>query len=163
MVFKLNRMLSESSSAHPEDVLNTKTALTRLGFYQPPEWGITDFPDRAMFNGVREFQNANGLKVDGVMKQGGPTENAFQQLAQRMQDKPLLQIDPNAQGGIRVSPLQDRGEGKTPSTPTLKEGTNQQPCPHMQKQVKSKVCLPYTNMCYDDVKCESFPAGGKRW
>ena len=32
-----------------------------------------------MFDGIRRFQKANGLKVDGFIRPGGPTERAINQ------------------------------------------------------------------------------------
>lgn len=57
------------------DLMNTKRALNALGYYDiPPERGIDDWVDGATFNGIRQFQKANGLKVDGFMRPEGPTE-----------------------------------------------------------------------------------------
>ncbi|WP_420548253.1 hypothetical protein [Curvivirga sp.] len=37
-----------------------------------------DMPDQPMFDGIKKFQVAKKLKVDGVMKLGGETEKALQ-------------------------------------------------------------------------------------
>lgn len=66
--------LAASASAHPADVTMVKGALTRLGFYQAPDWGIDEFPDRALFDAIQAFQKASGLKADGVIDPGGKTE-----------------------------------------------------------------------------------------
>ncbi|MBI5162760.1 MAG: peptidoglycan-binding protein [Magnetospirillum sp.] len=55
--------------------MNTKRALNALGYYDvPPERGIDDCVDGATFEGIRQFQRDNGLKVDGFMRPEGPTE-----------------------------------------------------------------------------------------
>lgn len=59
----------------PNDLVNTKQALNRLGYYAvPPQRGIDDWADSAMFDAIKKFQRDNALKVDGFMRPGGPTE-----------------------------------------------------------------------------------------
>ena len=38
---------------------------------------MTTFPDRDTFAGIRRFQDDHGLRVDGVMEPGGPTERSL--------------------------------------------------------------------------------------
>lgn len=73
-IFGVGNTISQSSNTQPDDVLKTKTALAQTGHYQVPDFGITDIPDMGMIDGLKGFQQDNGLKVDGVMKPGGPTE-----------------------------------------------------------------------------------------
>lgn len=62
------------------DLMDTKRALSDLGYYDvPPHRGIDDWTDDATFNGIKRFQQDNGLKVDGFMRPGGPTEGAINQ------------------------------------------------------------------------------------
>ena len=72
--FNVRKMLSRSANVDPEDVLNLKATLTGLGHYKAPKWGITPYPDQGLFKGVEDFQKQNRLKVDGILKPGGPTE-----------------------------------------------------------------------------------------
>ncbi|PHS79185.1 MAG: hypothetical protein COB59_03315 [Rhodospirillaceae bacterium] len=52
-----------------------------------PEWGLTQFPDRALFKAIEAFQKAHGLRVDGVMKPSGESENEIQRMqARHLQD-----------------------------------------------------------------------------
>jgi len=77
--FKLKRPMDEASSVDYGDIVNAKRALSQLGYYQPPfgnEMGA--WVDGALFDGIRNFQRDNRLKVDGVMRPGGPTETAIQ-------------------------------------------------------------------------------------
>jgi len=64
--------------AEPEDVLSAKRALMKLGYYAPLE---EDDPgpwvDSALFSGIKNFQHDEGLKVDGLMRPGGPTEGSL--------------------------------------------------------------------------------------
>ena len=48
-----------------------------MGYYKVPEWGMTKFTDNQMFDGIRKFQKDNGLKIDGIMKPEGETENTI--------------------------------------------------------------------------------------
>jgi peptidoglycan hydrolase-like protein with peptidoglycan-binding domain len=61
-------------SANALDVLKIKSAMATLGYYEVPEWGLSQFPDPALFKAIQAFQRKHGLKADGVMKPGGPTE-----------------------------------------------------------------------------------------
>ena len=86
--FKLNHAIAENVTTLPKDILAAKRHLYDLGFYEPPEWGITQFPDRALIDAIRDFQRANGLRVDGVMKPDGKSEFTIQQIhaaARRLQ------------------------------------------------------------------------------
>ncbi len=67
----------DQTYAGPEDMLNVKRALNRMGFYDVPDYGMTPHADRTMFDGIRRFQRANGLRVDGVMQRGHATERAM--------------------------------------------------------------------------------------
>ncbi len=76
--FSLNKTMGSNYTVDPGDIVNTKTALNQLGYYDvPPHRGIDDWTDDAMFNGIKTFQKDNALKVDGLMRPGGPTEAAI--------------------------------------------------------------------------------------
>lgn len=76
--FSLNKTMGSNYTVDPGDIVNTKTALNQLGYYDvPPHRGIDDWTDDSMFNGIKAFQKDNILKVDGLMRPGGPTEAAI--------------------------------------------------------------------------------------
>ena len=54
-----------------------KNILRRLGHYKTPDYGMTPYPDERMFEGIRGFQKAKGLAVDGVVEPNGPTARAL--------------------------------------------------------------------------------------
>ena len=83
----LNQALAANSAANAEDVVATKLFLRHQGHYAPPEWGISQFPDRALFDAIKAFQQSQGLKVDGVMNPEGETETAIKSQAQQLQSK----------------------------------------------------------------------------
>ncbi len=70
-VFSVDNTIATDTNTNPDDVVKTKAALAQTGHYEVPSFGITEVPDNAMIDGLKKFQNDNGLKVDGVM---GPTE-----------------------------------------------------------------------------------------
>jgi len=73
----VSQPLAASASAHPWDVLKAKAVLQQLGHYAAPDWGLSEFPDAALYDALRDFQLAQALRVDGVMKPGGETEAAL--------------------------------------------------------------------------------------
>ena len=75
---RITHPLSTSANAHPLDVLKIKSALGVLGHYEAPDWGVSQFPDATLFAAVEKFQRAKRLKVDGILKPGGPTEQTLQ-------------------------------------------------------------------------------------
>ncbi|MEK9671894.1 MAG: hypothetical protein VW268_05240 [Rhodospirillaceae bacterium] len=101
----LNKTVGEDYDMDLGDALNTKVAMTGPGQMTLPDHSLTEFPDRPMIDGVRNFQSAHGLAVDGVMKTDGPTIGQVNKvLAQnsisapknpRRQSKPLENQDAN--------------------------------------------------------------------
>lgn len=78
MAFSINQPIGTNYRSDPDDIMNTKRALARLGHYEvPADRGIDDWADGAMFDGIRNFQKANGLKVDAFMRPDGPTAKAI--------------------------------------------------------------------------------------
>lgn len=64
--------------AEPEDILDTKQALITLGYYQPLDGGKPGtWVDNDLFAGIKSFQRDHNLKIDGLVRPGGPTENAI--------------------------------------------------------------------------------------
>ncbi|MBL4692864.1 MAG: peptidoglycan-binding protein [Magnetovibrio sp.] len=86
-ILKLRRALSSNANVEPDDVLAAKTFLQAQGFYEAPDWGVSEIPDRALFSAIEAFQKSKGLRVDGVMKPLGETEQASQLIqAQKLQN-----------------------------------------------------------------------------
>lgn len=81
--FELKKTVGSSWITDEDDVQKTKSALNKTGDYEAPDWGITGIPDQEMFDGLKSFQKKEGLKVDGVMKPGGPTEERLRQTTQK--------------------------------------------------------------------------------
>ena len=73
---KLLFPLGPSYNAEPADILNSKRAFRSLGYYRPANEEDGAWVDADLFGGIRRFQRDNKLKVDGLMRPGGETENA---------------------------------------------------------------------------------------
>ena len=71
--FKLNAALGRTYNTDLDDVLQTKRALSRLGHYETPSYGIDEYPDEPLFQGIERFQELYGLQRDGIMKPDGQT------------------------------------------------------------------------------------------
>ena len=108
--FNVAKTISQNSNTDPNDVLNTKNALAQTGHYKVPDYGVTDIPDMGMIDGIKKFQQDNGLKVDGVMKPKGPTESKIgETLAQNSIStvKPLAEkivVKPQPEASILKKP-----------------------------------------------------------
>jgi len=76
-LFRLKKPIGPNHVVDPSDTVHTKSALAGIGFFEPPEEGITPWPDTPMVDAVAAFQRGNGLKVDGVVNPGGPTQQAI--------------------------------------------------------------------------------------
>ena len=73
----LHKHLEMDSSANIEDVLDVKIYLHQKGFYDIPDYGLTPYPDKQMFSAIRSYQKSRGLKVDGVIKADGETQQSM--------------------------------------------------------------------------------------
>lgn len=77
-MFSLKSPIGSNYRVVPDDLMNTKRTLNQLGYYDiPPHRGIDDWTDDAMFDGIKQFQKDNDLKVDGFMRPGGETEQSM--------------------------------------------------------------------------------------
>ncbi|MAO57165.1 MAG: hypothetical protein CMM61_15925 [Rhodospirillaceae bacterium] len=81
--FKLNATLGRDYNADLDDTLRTKKALQKIGLFETPSYGMTEFPDEPLFKGIEKFQARHGLKQDGIMKQDGETATKLGQVLAR--------------------------------------------------------------------------------
>jgi len=75
--YRLKSPISPSHNTQPDDVWATKQNLKISGYYSEPSHGMTEYPDQQMINSIKKFQKDNSLRVDGVMRPGGETENTL--------------------------------------------------------------------------------------
>lgn len=73
MSISIKQTLSPDGKADPQDILAVKKALVRTGHYEIPDYGLTPYPDKHLFNAIKSYQKSAGLKVDGIMKPQGET------------------------------------------------------------------------------------------
>lgn len=73
MEFKLNHAVGANVDMHVDDVVTIKKAMNRLGYYEPPDYGIKPWTDDEMFTAVGDFQRDHGLRVDEFMYKDGRT------------------------------------------------------------------------------------------
>lgn len=72
-ILTLSSRLARNADARPNDVLQAKRALNRLGYYTPdPVLGLTEYPDEALFFAIRAAQNANTQPVTGILNPDDP-------------------------------------------------------------------------------------------
>ncbi|MCF3628188.1 peptidoglycan-binding domain-containing protein [Thalassospiraceae bacterium LMO-SO8] len=71
--FKLNATLGRDYNADLDDTLRIKKALKKIGFFETPSYGMTEFPDEPLFKGIERFQEQYNLQKDGIMKPDGET------------------------------------------------------------------------------------------
>lgn len=74
---RLRGVVDRAARVDENDTLQTKSALGELGYYSTPGYGMTPYPDEPMFDGIKKYQRDNKLRVDGVMKPRGETEQAI--------------------------------------------------------------------------------------
>gem|GEM_PF-2108396 len=77
---KLKSEVASNSSVDLVDSLRVKQGLNKLGYLQEPKFGITRYPNQQMFDAIQDFQKGKGLKIDGVMKPGGETEQTLSKI-----------------------------------------------------------------------------------
>jgi len=111
--FSVDDTVSPSSNMKADDVFKTKSALNAVGSYEVPDFGITEIPDTNMIDGLKKFQANNGLKVDGVMKPGGPTENV---LGQTLASQGVSTADLLETSKVHDAPLSEPTISKPPQT-----------------------------------------------
>lgn len=74
---KLSRRVGSNISVPEAETRDIKTALVRLGLYEIPTYGLTPYPDQAMFDGIAALQTRLGVEATGSMLPGGIEELAL--------------------------------------------------------------------------------------
>ncbi len=85
-LFSVDNGYSPDTPMSSPDAIKTGGALSDLGFFGNNSQGVSD-----LNNSVKAFQKTNGLKVDGVINPGGPTENA---ISNALSQKSVSATDP---------------------------------------------------------------------
>lgn len=91
----LRAALSPDHLAEPDDILDTKKTLMALGYYSPLDGDPPGaWVDNDLFSGIRQFQRDHGLKVDALLRPGGPTEQTMNAVLEDMPQTPPANDDP---------------------------------------------------------------------
>ncbi len=77
---RLSNTLHPDAGNGPDDTLAAKRVLSQLGYYEVPGYGLTPYPDQAMFDAIRNFQRDIGLRDDGVIKPYDATETLLNEV-----------------------------------------------------------------------------------
>ena len=88
MIKITSTLRQDSANINKTDVLNVKYALTKTGHYETPDYGLTQYPDKELFNAIERFQEDNDLKVDGTIKPDGETIVALNNKVSQPFDQP---------------------------------------------------------------------------
>lgn len=75
----IRRPIDPSANVDETDVLAAKAALAAAGHYPVPDHALTGWTDRGLFDGIRAFQRAAGLRVTGTMRPGDETTTRLAQ------------------------------------------------------------------------------------
>lgn len=75
---RLSTTVGNNFPARPEDTLQVRNALQSVGFTDQRENGL-DFMTRSLDDGIRDFQRAQNLRVDGRINPDGETQRALNQ------------------------------------------------------------------------------------
>lgn len=67
---------SQYGGSRPHDVVRIRRALDETGYGRSPDNPSTRY-DRSIYDNIVGFQDDFGLKKDGYLKSGGPTETAL--------------------------------------------------------------------------------------
>jgi len=121
----LKQTASSETVMNPVDVVETKKALNSRGYYRRSAGEQREFSPATtheLFNGLRGFQADHGLKVDGLARRGGPTEEALND-PRTIAAFPILQNKPPSPRRLKAL---DTGHSEEK---TIAPARNQKPSP----------------------------------
>lgn len=72
-IFSLKQKVSGASNVDLDDIIPVKSTLNKFGAYDIPDYGLTQYPDARMIDGIKMYQKKNNLNIDGVMNPDGET------------------------------------------------------------------------------------------
>ncbi len=84
MELELKRAVARNADADPNDILNLKRVLNRLGHYLPDDLiGMTRFAETRLFEAIEAFQRLTGLTPTGQVKPDDETVQTLQEYLAR--------------------------------------------------------------------------------
>lgn len=78
-MFTLKGTVSRNSNTDLDDSATIKMAMTSLGYYDDADNGFSAYGDDKLFKSIKSYQKDKDLKVDGVIKADGPTQEKIKQ------------------------------------------------------------------------------------
>ncbi|MDY0028689.1 MAG: peptidoglycan-binding domain-containing protein [Pseudobdellovibrionaceae bacterium] len=85
-----NSIRRNNADMNFQDILNMKNALHHIGYYDVPDYGITEYPDNKLYSSLEKFQKDRKLTVDGVANPGGETEKAINEELKITAKSPII-------------------------------------------------------------------------
>lgn len=73
----LARRVGRDIAVTESDTIGIKSALRRMGLYAEPKYGMTPYPDEAMFDGIKELQTRLGEEPTGSIRPRSREEEAL--------------------------------------------------------------------------------------
>lgn len=74
---KIRKGILEDGANFSDDVIQTKKHLNTLGYYNVPEYGLTEYPDKDLFRAIKSYQKDKNLTVDGKIFPDGETQKSL--------------------------------------------------------------------------------------
>jgi hypothetical protein len=102
-----------------DDVVDVKRGFGALGRFEEPEDGPNGIIDRPLDATIRGFQRDRGLRVDGFMRPGGPTERSLQHDLRGSSRR-------DTSAGLEPDPLRWPGRGGAESSSILGSGRSRE-------------------------------------
>lgn len=91
--FQIKSTLGRSYRVDLDDTRRAKEALLRLGYFETPRYGLTQYPDEPLFAAIEAFQQDNGLERDGIMGPDGETAIHLGRALANLDEKQNLVLD----------------------------------------------------------------------
>lgn len=99
-MIKLKQTIGRNYVIDPDDVRQIKAGLNHIGYYEIPDYGLTPYPDNALYQSIEEFQRDESLKKDGVIKPDGPTLKKLNERLSVKSQKFICTICGAVHGGV---------------------------------------------------------------
>ncbi len=132
--FSVDNAYTPDTPLSSPDAIKTSGALSDLGYF-----GKNGESEFALPNSVKAFQDANGLKVDGIINKGGPTEKALSGALEQKslnKTKPLEMVNESLPSHVTVSKPATSTPDQKSFTASASFGPKPDPAPKTNPVVK---------------------------
>jgi len=73
----ITKTIGQNYRSTETDILTVKNKLSKMGFYELPEYGLTPYADKKLYDAIKSFQQANEIKASGIIRPGDKTDKAL--------------------------------------------------------------------------------------